>query len=113
MKYYTEEQVSRMLVSAIDRTASLMQDDESLPSEEAIDNIIHIAKVHPSTFEMQKQIEAVGGLAVVQSLMGLSVDDLQGAAGSELRLQHKNLTKHLRTLTETLKPYLGDDKLEV
>ena len=63
--------------------------------------------------EIQKQIEAVQGLAVVQSLMGLSVDDLQGAAGSELRLQHKNLTKHLRTLTETLMPYLGDDKLEV
>ena len=109
MEFYTEEQVSRMLVSAIDRTASLMQDDESLPSEEAIDNIIHIAKVHPSTFEVQKQIEAVRGLIEVYNQFKTTGEHLSINLEDAL----DGFQVKLKELTETLKPYLGDDKLEV
>jgi predicted oxidoreductase (fatty acid repression mutant protein) len=118
MEYYTEEQVSRMLVSAIDRTASLMQDDESLPSEEAINNIIYIAKVHPSTFEMQKQIEAVRGLIESHKDLFKNTKEQLVTFASDTALERhveamNSFSDSIRTLTETLKPYLGDDKLEV
>ena len=113
MEFYTEKQALEIAINSVGATLNYVNEVSSEVSGETIKTIAHGSISKPSTFEMQKQIEAVGGLAVVQSLMGLSVDDLQGAAGSELRLQHKNLTKHLRTLAETLKPYLGDDKLEV
>jgi hypothetical protein len=116
MEFYTEEQVSRMPVSAIDRTASLMQDDESLPSEEAIDNIIHIAKVHPSTFEMQKQIEAVRGLIEAHtalfdnSIKKLVTFDNENAVEKHVAAMN-TLSSSIVALNETLRPYGGVEKL--
>jgi hypothetical protein len=64
--------------------------------------------------EMQKQIEAVRGLLVINRLLPVAISDLpRGAYIGNFKDLNKNLTKHLRTLTETLKPFLGDDKLEV
>jgi hypothetical protein len=54
--------------------------------------------------EMQKQIEAVRGLIVTYKEMQIDVD----CAAYLFPLYNT-----IRTLTETLKPYLGDDKLEV
>ena len=62
--------------------------------------------------EMQKQIEAVRGLiGFRESIKGnYSIEE-----GSYLtqEVDLDDLTDHLRSLTETLKPFLGDDKLEV
>jgi hypothetical protein len=54
--------------------------------------------------EIQKQIEAVRGLIVTCKEMQIDVD----CAAYLFPLYNT-----IRTLTETLKPYLGDDKLEV
>jgi hypothetical protein len=63
---------------------------------------------------IEKQIEAVRGLLVINRLLPVAISDLpRGAYIGNFKDLNKNLTKHLRTLTETLKPYLGDDKLEV
>jgi hypothetical protein len=68
--------------------------------------------------QMQKQIEAVRGLIDTSltlqcmhthgTMRGVSVLDDNG-----LMEVLNNQVLALRTLTETLKPYLGDDKLEV
>jgi hypothetical protein len=65
--------------------------------------------------EIQKQIEAVQGLIVIQKLLPLTIQQPNEVKQSEeLKKLQKDLTKHLKELTETLKPHLGEgQKLEV
>ncbi len=64
--------------------------------------------------EIEKQIEAVRGLIVIKSILPLAISELpKGAYIGELKKIEENLTKHLRTLTQTLQPYLNGEKLEV
>ena len=63
--------------------------------------------------EMQKQIEAVRGLIVGWNNIYHDMT-ARGDEYSEVTAQSIEYIEHgLRTLTETLKPFLGDDKLEV
>jgi hypothetical protein len=68
--------------------------------------------------EIQKQIEAVRGL--IASNLYLQNLHEQGRIKTDSSLDSNGIMEELnnqvlalRTLTETLKPYLGDDKLEV
>ncbi len=63
--------------------------------------------------EIQKQIEAVRGLIEVYNSLELTAEYAKGVTGSEMRIKLLVVRDHLRTLTETLKPHLNGEKLEV
>ena len=60
--------------------------------------------------DIQKQIEAVRGLIEIKNDMDTT---LEARPDVMISIWSDRITKELRTLTETLKPFLGDDKLEV
>ena len=62
--------------------------------------------------EIQKQIEAVRGLTVIQNLLPLAISGLQGETKEQLQLLSEQLTRETRTLTETLKPHLSGEKFK-
>ena len=62
--------------------------------------------------DIQKQIEAVRGLiGFRESIKGNYSAEAGNYLTQEANLE--DLTEHLRTLTETLKPHLNGEKLEV
>ena len=61
--------------------------------------------------EIQKQIEAVRGLIV--NFNEVKTIYLNHRLDDSCKEEFGEMTESIRTLTETLKPYLGDDKLEV
>jgi hypothetical protein len=64
--------------------------------------------------EFQKQIEAVKGLIVAREhFMGCKDADMIDDIHDQLENMEIALTENLRTLTQTLKPYLNGEKLEV
>jgi hypothetical protein len=65
--------------------------------------------------EMQKQIEAVRGLIAVYEEMGTFIQYKIPAGENAifLTVQNNSLRDSLSTLTETLKPHLNGEKLEV
>ena len=65
--------------------------------------------------DIQKQIEAVRGLIAVYEEMETFIQYKVPAGENAifLTVQNSSLKDSLSTLTETLKPFLGDDKLEV
>jgi hypothetical protein len=60
---------------------------------------------------IQKQIEAVRGLIV--NFNEVKTIYLNHRLDDSCKEEFGEMTESIRTLTETLKPYLGDDKLEV
>lgn len=118
MEVYTKEQVDQMLSSAIDQTMGFAENG-GIMDEQQSQELMKRAFVHPSTGlltqeETQKQIEAVRGLIVIQKLLPLTIQQPNEVKQSEeLKELQKDLTKRLKELTATLKPYLNGEKLEV
>ncbi len=64
--------------------------------------------------EIQKQIEAVRGLIEArEEFMGCKDADMIDDIYDQMERMEIALTANLRTLTETLKPHLNGEKLEV
>ena len=114
MKYYTEKQALEIAINSAGAAVNYINEVSSEVSGETIKTIAHGSMSKPSTFEVQKQIEAVRGLIVIQHLLPLAISGLQGETKEQLQLLSQQLTKAIRTLTATLKPHLGEgQKLEV
>ena len=122
MEFYTKEQVDQMLSNAIDQTMGFAENGGIMDEQQA-QELMKRAFLHPSTGslskeEIQKQIEAVRGLIkshkaffenTKQKLITL---DTEAALESHVEAMN-TMSDSLVVLTETLKPHLNGEKLEV
>lgn len=110
MKYYTEKQALGMVVNGVGAALNYTKEVSSDMTDETIKVVAHGSMIDPSTLDIQKQIEAVRGLIEIKNDMDTT---LEGRPDVMISIWSDRITKELRTLTETLKPFLGNDELEV
>ena len=106
MEFYTKGEVDKI----IDGVTEFLAEKPLLEKEK--ENVSYLATGKSSTIDIQKQIEATKGLIEVHNNLTSIVMTRYGGDG-EFEDEISTLKDSIRTLTETLKPYLGDDKLEV
>lgn len=110
MNFYTEDQVKQILSNSIDQTMGFAENG-GVMNKEAAQAIISRSFVHPSTFEIQKQIEAVRGL--IEAYDDLGMTNIEHTGTKVIIERIGALHEPLKNLTETLKPYLNGEKLEM
>ena len=112
MRYYTEEQVLKMVRNGVSTALNYTSEFSSDETTETINLIADGAMLDPSTLDIQKQIEAVRGLIEAHNNLTSIVMTRYGGDG-EFEDEISTLNDSIRTLTETLKPHLNGEKLEV
>jgi hypothetical protein len=110
MKYYTEKQALEIAINSAGAAVNYINEVSGEVSGETIKTIAHGSMSKPSTFEIQKQIEAVRGLIAVYNQFKTTGEHLSMNLEDAL----DGFQVKLKELTETLKQHLGEgQKLEV
>ena len=115
MKYYTEKQALEIAINSAGAAVNYINEVSGEVSGETIKTIAHGSMSKPSTFEVQKQIEAVLGLIKGFNLVYNDLKEGEKDYAEYLAAQEPVtlFEENLRTLIQTLKPYLNGEKLEV
>jgi hypothetical protein len=116
MEFYTEKQALEIAINSVGATLNYVNEVSSEVSGETIKTIAHGSISKPSTFEIEKQIEAVRGLIEAHtalfdnSIKKLVTFDNENAVEKHVAAMN-TLSSSIVALNETLRPYGGVEKL--